>query len=40
MALISSKYQPNIELDVQQFQAFEKKLKAFEGMTVKSAETR
>ena len=35
MALISSKYQPNIELDVQQFQAFEKKLKAFEGMTVK-----
>lgn len=35
MALISSRYAPNIELDVQQFQEFEKKLKHFEGMTVK-----
>tara|TARA_S200002703_G_scaffold146948_1_gene142393 strand:- start:590 stop:1147 length:558 start_codon:yes stop_codon:yes gene_type:complete len=35
MALISSKYRPNITLDVQEFKEFEKKLKAFEGMTVK-----
>lgn len=35
MALISSKYRPNIELDVQEFKAFEKKLKAFDGMSVK-----
>lgn len=35
MALISSTYRPNIQLDVQEFKAFEKKLKLLHNMGVK-----